>query len=136
MLNRVILIGRLVRDPEMRITQGGIVFTRFTLAVDRPYKNQAGEKETDFIDVIAWRKLGELCAEYLAKGKLVAIDGRIEIQNYEDKEGQKRKYTQIVAENARFLSPRQGGKKPEELKDLDIDGVASVVEVNEDELPF
>ena len=83
MLNRVILIGRLTRDPEMRFTPNGVPVTTFTLAVDRTFTNKQGERETDFIDIVAWRQLGELCANYLHKGRLAAVEGRLEIQSFE-----------------------------------------------------
>ncbi len=103
MLNRVILIGRLTRDPEMRYTPNGTAVSRFTLAVDRPYTNQAGERDTDFIDIVAWRQLGETCAQYLGKGRLVAVEGRLQVRNYETQDGQRRRVYEIVAETVRFL---------------------------------
>jgi single-strand DNA-binding protein len=109
MLNKVILIGRLTRDPELRFTAGGNPVANFTLAVDRNYKNSQGEKETDFINVIAWRQLGERCSTYLSKGKLAAVDGRLQIRNYETQDGQKRTVAEVVADDVRFLSPKSGG---------------------------
>lgn len=106
MLNRVIMIGRLVRDPELRYTQSGIAVCTFTLAVDRPFKSAEGEKETDLIDVLAWRKTGELCANYLAKGKMAAVEGRLQVRSYEAKDGSKRKTVEVVADNVQFLSPK------------------------------
>lgn len=108
MFNRVILIGRLTRDPELRYTPNGVAVASFTLAVDRNYKNSKGEKETDFIPCVVFRQLAELCANYLAKGKLAAVDGRLQIRFYETKDGQRRWVTEVVAENVRFLSPRNG----------------------------
>ena len=108
MFNRVILIGRLTRDPELRYASNGVAVASFTLAVDRNYKNAKGEKETDFIPCVVWRQLAELCAEYLAKGKLAAIDGRMQVRSYETQDGQRRYVTEVVAENVRFLSPRNG----------------------------
>ncbi len=83
MLNRVILIGRLTRDPELRYTNNGKAVARFTLAVDRPFKNQAGERETDFINVVVWGPQADNCSKYLSKGKLAAVDGRLEIRSFE-----------------------------------------------------
>lgn len=108
MFNRVILIGRLTRDPELRYTPNGVAVASFTLAVDRNYKNSKGEKETDFIPCVVFRQLAELCANYLAKGKLAAVDGRLQIRFYETQDGQRRWVTEVVAENVRFLSPRNG----------------------------
>jgi single-strand DNA-binding protein len=103
MLNRIILIGRLVRDPELRYTPNGVATCGFSLAVDRPFVNQKGERETDFIDIVIWRKLAETCAAHLGKGRLVAVEGRLQIRSYETAEGQKRKVSEVVADNVRFL---------------------------------
>ncbi len=81
MLNRVILIGRLTRDPELRYTPAGVAVTQFTLAVDRPFTSQGGEREADFIPVVTWRQLAETCANYLRKGRLTAVEGRIQVRN-------------------------------------------------------
>jgi len=83
MLNRVILIGRLTKDPDIRNLPNGTPVANFTLAVDRPFKNQQGEKETDFIPIVVWRKQAENCAKYLTKGSQVAIDGRIQVRSWE-----------------------------------------------------
>lgn len=103
MLNRVILIGRLTQDPELRHTSSGIPVASFTLAVDRGFTNRQGEREADFIDIVVWRKLGETCANYLSKGRLVAVEGRLQISSYDDSQGIRRKATDIVASNVRFL---------------------------------
>ncbi|KUO52942.1 MAG: single-stranded DNA-binding protein [Desulfitibacter sp. BRH_c19] len=103
MLNKVILIGRLTRDPELRYTGSGIPVANFSLAVDRPFANKQGERETDFIRIVVWRKLAEVCAKNLGKGRLVAVDGRIQINSYEAQDGSKRQATDVVAENVRFL---------------------------------
>ena len=110
MLNRVILIGRLTRDPELRYTASGVAVTSFTLAVDRSYKNAQGERETDFINIVVWRQLAENCANFLSKGKLAAVDGRLQIRSYEGQDGQKRTVAEVVAEDVRFLSPKEGGQ--------------------------
>ena len=109
MLNRVVLIGRLTKDPDLRYTQSGIAVATFTLAVDRKYKNQAGEREADFIDIVAWRQLGELCSNYLSKGKLCAIEGSLQIRSYEGKDGIRRKAAEVIADDVNFLSPKDGG---------------------------
>lgn len=106
MLNRIVIIGRLTRDPEMRQTPSGTAVCTFTLAVDRSFKSANGERETDFIPVAAWRQLGETCAQYLAKGKLAAVDGRLQIRTYQAQDGSKRTAAEVVAENVRFLSPK------------------------------
>lgn len=103
MLNKIILIGRLVADPQLRYTQNGIAVTNFTLAVDRPFTSQGGEKETDFIDIVTWRKQAETCANHLNKGRLVAIEGRLQIRSYDDRDGIRRKAAEVVADQVRFL---------------------------------
>lgn len=103
MLNRIVLIGRLTQDPELRYTQSGLAVASFSLAVDRPRANQAGEREADFINIVVWQKLGELCAQYLRKGRLAAVEGRLQIRQYENKEGQKVRVAEVVADNVRFL---------------------------------
>lgn len=110
MLNKVILIGRLVADPQLRHTQSGLAVTNFTLAVDRPFTSQSGEKEADFIDVVAWRKQAEVCANYLGKGRLVAVEGRLQIRSYDDQKGIRRKAAEVVADHVRFLDKAQAAK--------------------------
>ena len=106
MLNRIVIIGRLTRDPELRSTANGTPVCTFTLAVDRSFKSASGERETDFIPVVVWRQLGETCGRYLAKGKLAAVDGRLQIRSYKDKDGNNRIAAEVVADNVRFLSPK------------------------------
>jgi len=103
MMNVVVLIGRLARDPELRFTPSGVAVASFTLAVDRPFTNQQGERDTDFIDIVAWRKLAETVAEHLQKGRLVAVEGRLQIRSYEDREGIRRRSSEVVANDVRFL---------------------------------
>ena len=107
MLNRVVLIGRLTKDPELRYTPNGVAVTSFALAVDRNFKSAQGERETDFINILVWRQLAENCANFLAKGKLAAVDGRLQIRSYEGQDGQKRTMAEVIAENVRFLSPKE-----------------------------
>lgn len=103
MLNRIVLIGRLTRDPELRYTPSGVAVTQFTLAVDRPFTNQQGAREADFINIVTWRQLAENCANYLRKGRLAAVDGRLQIRSYDNNEGRKVYVTEVIAENVRFL---------------------------------
>ncbi len=103
MLNRIILIGRLTRDPELRYVPSGQPVAGFTLAVDRPFVNQQGERATDFIDIVAWRRLAEQVTQHLSKGRLVAVEGRLQIRSYETQDGQKRKVAEVVADAVRFL---------------------------------
>src|SRR5690554_5035450 len=109
MLNRIILIGRLTRDPEMRYTSNGIAVTSFTLAVQRNYANQQGEREVDFINIVTWRKLAENCAQYLGKGQLVAVEGSLQIRKNESG-GRTYINPEVVADNVRFLEWR--GDRP------------------------
>ena len=112
MLNRIILIGRLVRDPELRYTQNGTPVARFTLAVDRGRsKTAGGEKETDFIDIVVWQKQAEVCTNFLGKGRLVAVEGRLQVRNYETKEGEKRRAAEVVAMQVKFLDRGPGKEK-------------------------
>ncbi|MFE5322307.1 single-stranded DNA-binding protein [Paenibacillus sp. NPDC056579] len=115
MLNRVILIGRLTRDPELRYTPSGVAVTTFTLAVDRPFTNQQKEREADFINIVTWRQLAETCANYLRKGRLAAVEGRIQVRNYDNNEGRRVYVTEVIADNVRFLeSANSGGGNREE----------------------
>lgn len=112
MMNKVCLVGRLTRDPELRVTPGtGTQVATFTLAVDRNYKNKQGEREADFIRIVTWRRLAELCASYLGKGRLVGITGRIQVRSWEDDTGQRRSITEVVADEVVFLDrgPGAGG---------------------------
>jgi len=142
MLNRVILIGRLTRDPELRYTPNGTAVCSFSLAVNRKFNKE----ETDFIDIVVWRGLAENCANYLGKGRLVAVEGRLQIRSFETQDGQKRRVAEVVADDVRFLD--RGGTSPKaNIKDekdswsdlgrevslADID----IVDSNEDDdIPF
>ena len=102
MLNKIILMGRLTRDPELRRTQSGTAVTSFTLAADRDFKGQNGEKETDFIDCVAWRNTAEFAAKYFTKGRMAVVEGRLQMRDWMDKEGNKRRSAEVVAENVYF----------------------------------
>ena len=103
MLNHIVIMGRLVRDPELRRTGSGVAVTSFTIAVDRDFgKNENGEKETDFIDCVAWRQTGEFVSKYFAKGRMAVVSGRLQIRPWTDKEGNKRRTAEIVADNVYF----------------------------------
>ena len=108
MLNRIVLIGRLTKDPELKYTPSGKAVATFTLAVDRARLNQQGEKEADFISIVVWQKQAENCANYIGKGSLVAVDGRLQIRTYDAKDGQRRWVTEVIAETVRFLDRRTG----------------------------
>jgi single-strand DNA-binding protein len=129
-LNRIILIGRLTRDPELRYVPSGHPVASFTLAVDRPFANQQGERDTDFIDIVAWRKLAEQASQHLSKGRLVAVEGRLQIRSYETQDGQKRRVAEVVADGIRFLDKKATGEPA---------GVAQndeLAEESEQDVPF
>ena len=106
-MNKVFLIGNLTRDPEMRSTQSGVAVCNFSIAVNRRFRNpQTGQQETDFLNIIAWRQLAELCSKYLAKGRKVAVAGSIQTRTYEAKDGSKRTAWDIVADEVEFLTPQ------------------------------
>lgn len=109
MLNRIVMIGRLTRDPEAKATQNGTAVTTFSIACDRDFARKDGEKETDFVPIVTWRGLAETCAKFLTKGKMVAVEGRLQIRTYEDSEGTKRTVAEIVADNVQFLTPKSEG---------------------------
>ena len=110
MLNHIAIMGRLTRDPELRRTNSGIAVASFTLAVDRDFTDKnSGEKETDFIDCTAWRNTAEFVSKYFTKGRMAVVSGRLQISNYTDKEGNKRRTAEVVADNVYF-----GDSKKEE----------------------
>jgi single-strand DNA-binding protein len=153
MLNRVILIGRLTRDPELRYTPAGVAVTQFTLAVDRPFtSSQSKEREADFINIVTWRQLAETCANYLRKGRLTAVEGRMQVRNYDNNEGRKVYVTEVVADNVRFLESSGSGNREEgtgmssgsggnqsggsrEQQDPFIDD-GKPIDISDDDLPF
>ena len=102
MLNKIFIMGRLTRDPELRRTQNGTAVTSFSLAVDRDFKSQSGEKETDFIDVVAWRSTAEFVAKYFTKGRMAVVEGRLQIRDWKDREGNNRRSAEVVADNVYF----------------------------------
>jgi len=129
MLNKVILIGRLATDPELKYTPSGVAVTSFRIAVDRRMTpNAAGEKETDFIDIVAWRQSAEFAANYLNKGRLVAVDGRLQIRNWVAQDGTKRKTAEVVAYDLRSLErPRDQSASPSHYDESPQAAVAGVV---------
>jgi single-strand DNA-binding protein len=133
-LNKIVLIGRLTADPDLSYTTSGTPRCRFTLAVDRGFKNQQGEKQVDFIDITCWRKLAETASKYLQKGLLCAMVGSLQIRGYETKDGQKRKAAEVVADEVRFLEwPKK--QRQEKGDDLDLEQEWESAEPDED-LPF
>ena len=102
MLNKIILMGRLTRDPELHRTGSGTAVATFSLAVDRDYKSQSGERETDFIDVVAWRSTAEFVSKYFTKGRMAVVEGRIQVRDWTDKDGARRRSTEVVVDNVYF----------------------------------
>lgn len=139
MLNKVILMGRLCADPELRRTNGGTPVTSFTLAVERDYKNQNGEKETDFIDVTVWRNTAEFVSKFFSKGRMAVVEGSLQIREWE-KDGQKRRGAEIQAENVYFADSRPADDRPymgggRRANDAEMAGGFQEIDVS-GELPF
>ena len=109
MLNHIVLMGRLTRDPELRRTGSGVAVASFTLAVDRDFAAQGAEKETDFVDIVAWRNTAEFVSRYFAKGRMAVVTGRLQIRNWQDKEGNKRRSAEVVADNVYFGDSKRDG---------------------------
>jgi single-strand DNA-binding protein len=111
MMNRVVLVGRLTKDPDLRFTPNGVAVATFTLAVNRPFSNQQGEKESDFINCVVWKKPAENVANYLKKGSLAGVDGRIQTRNYDGQDGKRVYVTEVVADSVQFLEPKKDGQQ-------------------------
>ena len=161
-MNKVVLIGRLTRDTELRYTGSNLPVATFAIAVNRPFSNQAGEREADFINIVVWRKQAENCKNYLTQGSQVAIEGRIQTRSYDDQNGQKRYITEVIADNVEFLGSRNSStnsnnmsataSKSAELTPYDFGGTpepkgtdidsnpyadfGASIEISDDELPF
>lgn len=147
-MNKVILIGRLTRDVELRYTGSNIPVASFSIAVDRNFTNQAGEKEADFINIVVWKKQAENCKNYLTKGSQVAIDGRIQTRNYDGQDGKKVYVIEVVAESVKFLNTKQSESNVTEektdaqvLQDVvnDVNPYADFgqqIEITDEDLPF
>ena len=137
MLNRIVLMGRLTRDPELRRTQSGTAVVSFSVACDRDYAAQGAERETDFIDIVAWRGTAEFVEKYFSKGRMIVVGGRLQIRNWEDKDGNKRRSAEVVADSVYFGdSKRDGdGGNPKGEPTYDPTGGFSQIE-GEEELPF
>lgn len=139
-LNRIVLIGRLTQDPDIRYTVEGVPFVRFSLAVDR-WRN----KGTDFINITAWRKLAEICSQYLKKGRLILIEGRIQVRSYDDQEGKKKWVTEVLAQEMKILDKSVKSAFNEEIKEEKVSDVESFSKEEfeekeeilvEDDIPF
>ncbi len=133
MLNKIILMGRLTRDPELRRTQNGTAVVSFSLAVDRDFKNQAGEKETDFIDIVAWRGTAEFVSRYFTKGRMAVVEGRLQVRDWKDRDGNSRRSFEVLADSVYFGDSRKvsDSDTPPEAGEI-----REVSEEEEGELPF
>lgn len=109
MLNKIFIMGRLTRDPELRTTNSGTSVASFSLAVDRNYKGADGEKETDFIDCVAWRQTGEFAAKYFTRGRMAVVEGRLQIRPWTDKEGNNRRSAEVIVDNMYFGDSKRDG---------------------------
>ena len=123
MLNKIFIMGRLTRDPELRRTQTGTPVASFSLAVDRDFKDKStGERTTDFIDVVAWRQTGEFVSRYFTKGRMAVVEGRLQVRNWTDKEGNKRRSAEILADSIYFgASKKDDGAESDENETVDDD---------------
>lgn len=136
-MNKIILIGNLTKDPESGATNGGVNFTRFNIAVNRPFTNSAGERVADYFDIVAWRGLAERCAKYLFKGSKVGVNGSVHRRQYEDNNGIKRTSFDVVADEIEFLTPRSANPKAGSSEPEPPDGsISDLQPVNNDDLPF
>jgi single-strand DNA-binding protein len=136
MINRVTLVGRLTRDPDLRYTPNGVAITRFSIAVNRNFTNQQGEREADFINIVTWRGLAENCANYLQKGSLVGIDGRLQTGKYENQEGRTVYTTDVVAESVQFLDMKRKENNKSDGRNNPFDDDGQPIDISDDDLPF
>ena len=151
-MNKVFLIGRLTRDPELRYTSSNLPVCSFTVAVNRNFTNQSGEREADFINIVVWRKQAENIKNYLKQGSQIAIDGRIQTRSYDGEDGKKRYVTEVIADNVQFLdskgsrsemsdfsqdiTPSSFSNESSQPKSDPFADFGSSIEINDDELPF
>lgn len=131
MMNKIFLIGRLTKDPELKYTPKGVAVTSFTLAVKRHVSGNK-EKETDFINIVVWNKAAENCAKYISKGRLVAVEGRLQIRSYEGNDGKKRWVTEVIADNVEFLS----SGKSDDPTTQPPEPLGEEIDFNDEEIPF
>ena len=136
MLNCAIIMGRLVADPELRTTQSGLSVTSFTVAVDRSYVKPGEERQTDFIDVVAWRQTAEFVTKFFRKGSMIAVQGSIQVRPYEDKNGNKRKAVEIVADSVNFTGEKKADGQDAPTHSAPATSTYADNETDDDELPF
>ena len=137
MLNHITIMGRLTRDPELRRTGSGIAVASFTVAVDRDYSGRdGGEKETDFIDCIAWRQTGEFVSKYFTKGRMIVVSGRLQVRSWVDKDGNKRRSTEVIADNCYFGDSKRDASAPQNAAGEMPNPDYAVLEDDDAQLPF
>lgn len=140
MLNRVVLVGRLTKDPEFRTTQSGVEVATFTLAVNRNYKNKNGEQQADFINCIVFRKQAENVNNYLNKGNLAGVDGRLQSRSYENQEGRRVFVTEVVCDSVQFLEPKSNNQSQQQgqapARDNPFANANGPIDIDDEDLPF
>lgn len=137
MLNKIILMGRLTRDPDLRHTQSGTAVASFSLAVDRDYKGQDGERETDFIDIVAWRSSADFVSRYFTRGRMAVVEGRLQARDWKDRDGNRRRSFEVIAENVYFGDSRRASDSDARKDDPIASGeFRQLPDDEEGELPF
>ena len=136
MLNHIVLMGRLPRDPELRHFGNGSVVASFSLAVDRDYKGQSGEKETDFVDIVAWRSTADFVSKFFTKGRMTVVEGRLQLRDWTDKDGGKRRSAEVVAEHVYFGDSKQRFESDTASAPPASGDFREIPEDEEGELPF
>jgi single-strand DNA-binding protein len=142
MLNRVVLVGRLTKDPDLRYTSSGIAVANFTIAVNRPFSNQEGNREADFINCVIWRTPAENLANYQKKGNLIGVDGRIQTRSFEGQDGKMVYVTEVVADSVQFLESKKDGQSSNQSSSQSKQGddpfkdAGEPIDIDEDSLPF
>ena len=142
MLNKIIIMGRMTRDPELRRTGSGTAVTSFPLAVDRDFKSQSGEKGTDFIEVVAWKNTAEFVSKYFGKGRMAIVEGRLQIRDWTDKDGGKRRSAEVVADNVYFADSKRSEPNENQKENFNAlsgrlsDDFVPVLNDDTSELPF
>ncbi|MGI6014332.1 MAG: single-stranded DNA-binding protein [Oscillospiraceae bacterium] len=142
MLNQVSIMGRFTRDPELRYTQAGTPVAAFTLAVERDFKDGNGDKQTDFIDIVAWRQTGEFVSKYFTKGQTAVVSGRLQVRDWTDREGSKRRSAEVIADHVYFAEIKRSRKDSNDVDvlqgyDLDAQGLTDMLpDDGEEDIPF
>ncbi len=137
MMNRTVLVGRLTKDPDLKYTPNGVPVARFTLAVNRTFSNQQGEREADFINCVVWRKAAENVANFLKKGSIAGVDGRIQTSSFEGQDGKRVYLTEVVAESVQFLEPKGNNTQQQNKPNTEqSDPFAGAPSIDDSDLPF